>query len=210
MRVAIHQPHYMPWLGYLRKMKEADIFVYLDKAAYTKGGFINRNRIRINGEDHWLTIPVLTKRRTGQAIKDVEVNWDTDWLKKHYHALLYNYINMMKINNGLMDFFLSKPRHKMLIKWCIESVRFLRIAYRIKTKIVFESQLSVQGHGTDRLVDICKAIDADTYLSGPSGRDYLDESKFGRIKIEYIDWQPSTLLSALHYYMIDETRALEA
>jgi len=210
MRVAIHQPHYWPWLGYLKKMKEADIFVYLDEAAYTKNGFINRNKIQIDGKDHWLTIPVLTKGRMGQAIKDVEVNWDTDWIKKHHNSLFYNYPKMMGVSeNGLHDFFLSKPRYKKLMKWCIESVRFLRIAYGINPMIIFESTLNIEGFGTERLVNICKKLNADTYLSGPSGRDYLDESKFANIKVEYMDWNPPTDLSALHHYLMGETEALE-
>ena len=210
MRVAIHQPHYMPWLGYLRKMKEVDVFVYLDKADYTKNSFINRNRIQIDGKEHWLTVPVLTKGRSGQMIKDVEVNWDADWTKKHYHALLYNYGRKTEaLENGLSIFYFWKQYHK-LIEWCVESVRLLQVAFKVNPKIVFESLLGVQGSGTDRLVNICRALGADTYLSGPSGRDYLDESRFGDIKVEYMDWKPRACFSALHYYLINETKALEA
>jgi len=210
MKVAIHQPYYWPWLGYLRKMMEADIFVYLDNADYRKNGFINRNRIQIDGKDHWLTIPVLTKGRTGQAIKDVEVNWDSDWAKKHYHTLLYNYHAKEAgfLGAGLATVFFW-AEHKLLIEWCTESVRFLKIAFKINTILSFESALNVQGSGTDRLVNICKALGADTYLSGPSGRDYLDESKFGNIKVEYLDWKPKSHLSALHHYLIGDLDALE-
>lgn len=210
MRVAIHQPHYWPWLGYLHKMMEADVFVYLDNAAYEKNGFQNRSRFLIDRKEHWLTVPVLTKGRSGQAIKDVEVNWDADWSKKHYHTLLYNYISMMKLSgNGLMDFFLSKPRYKMLIKWCVESVRFLKIAYKINPMIIFESTLNVKGNGTERLVNICRELDADTYLSGPTGRTYLKEEMFGNIKVEYMDWKPKSNLSALHFYLKNETEEIE-
>ena len=209
MRVAIHQPHYWPWLGYLHKMKEADIFVYLDKAAYEKNGFQNRNRFLIDGKEHWLTVPVLTKGKMGQPIRDVEVNWDADWAKQHYHSLLYNYISTMKLKeNGLMDFFLSKPRYKLLITWCVESVRFLQIAYKIKPTVVFESALNVEGSGTERLVNICREVGADTYLSGPTGRAYLKEEMFGDIKVEYTDWKPDSHLSALHFYLRKETEAL--
>lgn len=210
MRVAIHQPHYMPWLGYLRKMREADVFVYLDEAAYTKNGFINRNRIRIDGKDHWLTVPVLTKGRAGQAIKDVEVNRDADWPKKHYHTLLYNYGKKIKaLENGLSIFFFWKPYHR-LIEWCVASISLLRVVYGIETPLIFESDLGVNGVGANRLISICRILGADTYLSGPSARDYLDESKFGDIKIEYMDWKPPAYLSALHYYLMDEMEALEA
>lgn len=206
VKVAIHQPNYWPWLGYLSKMREADIFVYLDNVAYEKNGFQNRNRFMIDGKEHWLTIPVLTKGRMGQAIKDVEVNWDADWAKRHYHMILYNYINMIKLpEDGLGDFFLSKHRYKLLINWCVESVSFLRAVYKIKTKIIFESTLNVGGIGTQRLVNICKKLNADVYLSGMSGKDYIDEKLFGGIKVEYAGWKSKLNLSALHYYLKDET-----
>lgn len=210
MKVSIHQPHYWPWLGYLRKMKEVDIFVYLDNANYTKNGFINRNRIEIDGKDYWLTIPVLTKGRMGQAIKNVKVNWDANWSKKHYHTIRQAYTKeMRRLEPDTLIAFFHWSQYKLLIQWCVESVRFLRIAYKIENKVVFESTLGVGGVGTERLVNICEALNADTYLSGPSGRDYLDEAKFGNIKVEYMDWKPKGHLSALHYYLKNDVGALE-
>lgn len=208
MKVAIHQPHYMPWLGYLRKMREADIFVYLDNANYTKNGFINRNRIMINSENHWLTIPVLTKGKTGQAIKDIEVNWDKDWKRKHYYTLLFNYSkDIIGKTDALKDFF--NRSDELLIDWCLKSIRFLCLVYRVSTECVCESKLIEAGDtGSERLANICRTLGADTYLSGPSGRGYLDEKAFGDIKVEYLDWKPCSSLSALHFYIKDEIEML--
>ena len=206
MRVAIHQPHYWPWLGYLHKMKEADVFVYLDKASYEKNGFQNRNRFMIDGKEHWLTIPVLTKGKLGQSIKDVEVNWDNSWNKKQYHTLLYNYPKGVFMNyKEIEDFYVNK--YKLLIDWSVSSVEFLRRAFNIKTPILFESELGVNGKSTERLVNICREVGAGTYLSGPTGRAYLKEELFGDIKIEYTNWKPNSHLSALHFYLKKETEA---
>jgi len=207
MRVAIHQPHYMPWLGYLRKMEEADVFVYLDNADYEKNGFQNRNRILIDRREHWLTVPVLTKGKLGQSIRGVKVNWDSTWNMKQYHTLLYNYPKEMKGKNGAMMSFFDWDG-KLLVDWCVRSVDFLCHAYKINTKRLFESDLKVSEVGTARLVNICRELGADTYLSGPTGRDYMREEVFDDIEIEYMDWNPGTHLSALHFYLREETEAL--
>jgi hypothetical protein len=58
VRVAVHQPQYLPWLGYLAKWAAADVFVFLDTVQYEKNGWQNRNRIRTADGAHWLTVPV--------------------------------------------------------------------------------------------------------------------------------------------------------
>src|SRR5919199_1238191 len=55
MRVAIHQPQYLPWLGYLAKRAAADVFIYLDTVQYEKNGWQNRNRIKTKDGPRWLT-----------------------------------------------------------------------------------------------------------------------------------------------------------
>jgi len=205
LRVSIHQPHYFPYLGYLYKLKQADIFVYLDNAQYEKNGFINRNRIKINGKPYWLTVPVLTKGKFGQLIKEVKVNWDREWNLTHYDTLRYNYPDIKDKLDNLRGFFLFE-KNDFLIDWNIRSIDFLCNAFKIRTERIFESDLGIEGNSTKRLYNICKKLKADTYLSGPSGRNYLDESIFKDIKIEYMDWRPKTSMSALHHYLKNETR----
>ena len=72
MRVAIHQPQYLPWLGYLAKWAAADLFIVLDVVQYEKNGWQNRNRIKTPEGPRWLTVPV--KARLGTAIHDVTVD----------------------------------------------------------------------------------------------------------------------------------------
>jgi len=208
VKVAIHQPHYWPWLGYLRKMKEADVFVYLDGAEFTKNGFQNRSLIQINGNEHWLTIPVLTKNRAKQLIKNTEANPTDRWELKHYHTLLYNYSKEMKKKGSEMKLFFGQD-HNLLIDWCIKSIDFLCRAFEIDTERILESELNIKSNGTKRLVDICRHLNADIYLSGPSGKKYMDERAFGDIRVEYMDWKPKSKLSALHFYLRGEEDTLE-
>ena len=73
MIVGIHQPEYLPWLGFFDKISQSDIFVMLDNVQYEKNYFQNRNRIRIQSGWAWLTVPVMTKKRSSQLIKDVRI-----------------------------------------------------------------------------------------------------------------------------------------
>jgi len=205
MRVAIHQPHYMPWLGYLRKIKEVDIFVYLDNVNYVRHRFQNRNRILLNGKEHWLTIPVRTNQN--KPIKDVKVNWDNTWNLKQYRTLLHGYKEQIKDKKEIIEeFFLHDD--ELLVDWCVRSIDLLCDVFGIKVEKVFESSLKIDATGTERLVNICKALKADAYLTGFEHKDYIKEEMFGDIKFEYMDWIPESQLSALHFYLMDEIEAL--
>lgn len=218
MRVAIHQPHYMPWLGYLRKIQEADIFVYLDNVAYEKYGFQNRNRFLIDGREQWLTVPVLTKGMLGQPIKDVKIRKDIQWVAKQHRTLLHNYREADENKKETLDKFFRFNSDR-LVDWNAKSVDLLCDAFGIETERVFESTLGIKEPYppsaesksdicTGRVIGICRELGADTYLSGPSRKDYIDEKLFVDIGFEYIDWIPDSHLSALHFYLKDETGLL--
>ena len=91
--LAVHQPHYLPWLGYLAKWAAADVFVFLDTVQYTKNGWQNRNRIKTADGLAWLTIPVCVKGHTslGTAIKDVPIDRVKPWRVKHLRSIEQSY-----------------------------------------------------------------------------------------------------------------------
>ena len=81
MKIAIHQPHYLPWLGYFAKWAAADLFVFLDTVQYEKNGWQNRNRIKTREGPRWLTVPVRAK--LGIPIRDVLVDSSQNWCSRH-------------------------------------------------------------------------------------------------------------------------------
>ena len=89
MIVAIHQPQYLPWLGYFNKMMASDIFCYLDNVQYKKNEWQNRNKILSKDGWQWLTVPVL--HRFGQDIREIVINSTERWRHKHLQALQTNY-----------------------------------------------------------------------------------------------------------------------
>ena len=85
MKVAIHQPQYLPWLGYLAKWAAADVFVFLDTVQYEKNGWQNRNRIRTADGAHWLTVPV--HAHLGTPIGAVSIDTTQPWRSRHLRAI---------------------------------------------------------------------------------------------------------------------------
>jgi len=175
--VAIHQPVYLPWLGFLDKAKKADTFVLLDSVLFTRGSVINRNRIKTKRGPIWLTVPV--HHRSDTLIQDVETV-DCGWEKRHWKSLVCNYSRASHF--GEFSGFFEKLYRQ---RWCLLSVvnetiiRFLFECFDIHPKVVKASNLKVQGKSSQLLVNICKAVGASTYLCG-MGSAYLNTAIFER------------------------------
>src|SRR3546814_3690829 len=83
MIVAIHQPNYLPWLGYFHKIARADVFVFLDDVQFSKNGYTNRVRILGDGAARWLTIPAAV--HLGDPIGAVRPA-RPDWCRSEEHT----------------------------------------------------------------------------------------------------------------------------
>ncbi|PYN14894.1 MAG: hypothetical protein DME05_13725, partial [Candidatus Rokuibacteriota bacterium] len=89
MKIAIHQPHYLPWLGYFAKWAAADLFVFLDTVQFEKNGWQNRNRIKTRDGARWLTVPV--RASLGTPIKDVTIDERQPWPGRHLRMIEHAY-----------------------------------------------------------------------------------------------------------------------
>lgn len=179
MIVAIHQPNFLPWLGFFHKMASCDIFVFLDNVQFTKRSIQNRNKIKTAKGPMWLTVPVATKGRYFQRTQDVEINNEQNWRETQWKAIVQNYRRARYFDDY------AEPLEKIysenwssLVELNAATIRMLQDALEIKPKCVFASQLEVAGHRTELLINLCQALGGDTYLSGPSGRKYMDEASF--------------------------------
>jgi hypothetical protein len=173
MICAIHQPQYLPWLGYFDKMDRADVFVLLDDVQFKKNEWQNRNRIRDAQGWQWITVPVLHDH--GQLIRDVKLNPSVDWRAQHIRAIELNY-------KKAPFFPMYWPRLKPLYlqEWAtlgalnIALIKILAEILGITTPVKISSDLSVSSTRTQRLVDICRSVGCDCYLAGSGGADYMD------------------------------------
>jgi hypothetical protein len=192
MILSLHQPQYLPWLGYFDKIAKSDCFVFLDCVQYKKREFQNRNKIRTKDGWIWLTVPVISKSKGFQLINEVLINNSIGWQNKHLKSIICCYKNAKYFNEhiGFFENIYNKKFEK-LIDINLAIIYYLLEQFSIKTKIFFESSLSISTKKTQRIIDICKKLNADTYLSGIGGKDYLDEELFEKenIKLIYQDFK---------------------
>lgn len=178
MIVAVHQPQYLPWIGYFDKMRRADVFCYLNDVQYKKNEWQNRNRIKTAQDWQWLTVPV--RYRFPEKINEVEINNKTRWCKKHLQALKTNYSRApyFKAYTSIFEDTFSSE-WELVSELNIHLIERLKDALQMKEKpTIISSELTLREEPTDRLIDICKALGADTYLAGQGGADYLDTARF--------------------------------
>jgi len=177
MRVAIHQPQYLPWLGYLDKLDCADAFVLLDTVQFKKNEWQNRNRIRDAQGWQYLTVPVL--HEFPQRLDQVRINNQTDWRRKHLQALETHYGKAPHYDSYAPVFRELLARDWERLSLLNEAVlSALAGAFGITTPIVKASQYTTREEQTGRLVDLCKALGADCYLAGAGGREYMNLEEF--------------------------------
>jgi WbqC-like protein family len=191
-RVAVHQPEHLPWLGYLDKARKADCFVFLDTVAFKKNYFENRNRIRTPQGWAWVNAPVLTKGRFGQSFLEVELNNRTRWKEVYFRTLQQNYSRTpywKEYEPALKEIF--DRSWTLLVDLNLTLIRFLWDAFSIATPVLRASDLGAEGKKSELLLDICRKTDASVYLSGPSGKDYLQEPLFqaAGIQVEYHEFR---------------------
>ena len=178
MIVAVHQPQYLPWLGYFDKIRRADIFCYLDCVQYKKNDWQNRNRIKTSQGWQWLTVPV--RFQFPEKICDVKIDQTVKWRKKHLQALMTNY-RRAAFFEQYIDVFgqIYAADWDYLAGLNIHTIERLKAALGMDQKPAIQSsQLELREDPTDRLIDICKAVKADTYLSGQDGIKYMDLERF--------------------------------
>ena len=180
MKIAIHQPHYLPWLGYFAKWAAADLFVFLDTVQFEKNGWQNRNRIKTRDGARWLTVPV--RASLGTPIKDVTIDERQPWPGRHLRMIEHAYAkapNWPQWRDQLRAFYGRQWTH--LAPLAAESATWLARALAIAVPTRLASQIALpEGDPKDataRLVALCRAVGADTYLAGTDS-SYMDRDRF--------------------------------
>lgn len=187
MKVAIHQPNYLPYLGFFHKLSLADTFVIMDDTQYDKK-FTNRNKIKVPGNWIWLTVPI-NKKHKFVANKIVEINNEENWQSDHFKKINHSYSNSEFFKKNYKTFFekIYSKKWDHLFTLNYELIIQLIDWLDIKIEVIKESELNINGNSTDRLVNISKKIGAETYVSGIGGKEYMNKKMFetNNIKIEY-------------------------
>lgn len=191
MIVAVHQPNYIPWIGYFHKIKNCDLFVILDNVQHSKGSVTTRNKIKSANGEILLTVPVINK---GSLINELFIDNSKNWSVKHWRSLHGNYCradgwNYMKAE--LESIYSRQWNYEAELN--IELIKLMMKKLNIKTPITLASDIKNDfGTKNNRILNICKYFSADTYLSGNGAHSYNNEEEFERydIRLVYQQFKP--------------------
>jgi len=179
MIITIHQPDFLPWLGFFDRWLKSSIYIVLDDVQFIRRGWQHRDKIKTSNGVQWLTVPIIKKGRYYQKIKDVEINNKENWRKRHLDMIQHAYQKAPNFNSVYISIkeILNK-NHKLLIDLNIDLLKFCAKTLHIETPLIFSSSLELESQGTERLIQIVTALRGNTYLTGPGSKDYLDEEAF--------------------------------
>ena len=166
----------------------------MDNTQYDKK-FTNRNKIKIPDGWSWLTVPI-NKEHKFLPNKLVEINNKENWKEMHWKKITRSYTNSKFFKKNYKSFFeeVYSKEWKFLFELNSELLHQIIDWLGLKIQIIKESELNINGNSTERLVNVCKELGAETYVSGVGGKEYMNEKLFQKnnIKIEYQKFQCPT------------------
>ncbi len=192
MIVSVHQPHFLPWLGYLERMQQADLFIILDHVQFERQNYQNRTRILLDGQAHWLTVPLVHNSQQERIIDKQIDNPDKaeirHWAEKNYQKIYQAYRKAPFFNAHAPHLKkIMESRWARLVDLNQALLVYLRDQLGITTPLINSSELMVDGRQSELILNLCQAVDADTLLIGMGGsRRYLDYKAFAKAGIEII------------------------
>lgn len=187
MIVSVHQPHFLPWLGYFNKIANSDVFVWLHNVQFRKNYYQNRVKIKgTSGNAQWLTVPVhasLESKIDEVTLADPEHLGKIASTVEHCYArasymeeLWLPLREVLQQSHQRLD-----PLNRQLFDVLMEMLEF-------DCRVVRAGEIEARDDPTLRLIDICRHLGADAYLAGAGSRKYLDVEAFEKHSIQVI-WQ---------------------
>ncbi|MBN1184049.1 MAG: WbqC family protein [Bacteroidales bacterium] len=176
IKLAAHQPNFIPWCGYFYKIALSDVFVIADDVSFTNKSYINRNKIKTPEGPKWLTLPV-EKAPLGTAVSKIKIFEPKTSFKRVINLLKHNYSRTEYFDHYILDFNkILTNSGDLLADINLSLIRYIMRCLEIETHIVKLSDIEyVNAEATQRIISICKSQGADTYISGYGGKKYQSE-----------------------------------
>jgi hypothetical protein len=178
--VAAHQPHYLPWLGYLDKLARCDVFVVMDDLQFEPQNFQNRQRLKLADGPHWQIVP-LVRHAQSDRICDLRIDNTGKGSRHHWQHRTWRTLEVHygraawfeRYARDLEDVFARRWTH--LLELDLHMLELARNWFGIRVPIIRSSSLNLRGAKTARIIDFCTKLGAGVYLSGRGGSTgYLD------------------------------------
>jgi hypothetical protein len=191
MKVCIHQPNYLPWLGFFNKVNKSDTYVVFDDVQYPRGkDWANRNQIKTNGGKLWLTVPVIGKSEF-RKWKDIEIS-NSGWNRKHLANInnFYRKSQYFDVYYNDLEKFYTKDYVK-LIDLNVDLIKYFCSKLGIDTNIVYSSDICGDKefeNGLDKILYILENLKTTEYItgSGAGSERYILDEEFEKRKIKLV------------------------
>lgn len=191
MTVAIHQPDYIPWLGYFHKVYNSDSFIFLDNVQFSNSAGHNYRNIKTSQGLSRIKIPLAYSH--GDLINQVTVKDELEWRKNHLKSFYMNYkkaTHFDEIYHFIESIYatetnnLSELNQNFIVSICEK--------FGFETKFYKSSELNVPGEREERVINLCKKVGGTTYLSGKGAMVYQNPDNFesAGLKLIYSDFSP--------------------
>ncbi len=196
MKVLISQPRYLPAINYLQRLYFADLFVFLNNVQRQARGWENRNKILIDGNEKWITIPVSSSSRV--LIKDTKIS-GKDWIDVHKNIINNAYRKHPYYDKKIVDLYYADVKEALekndysftdcLVKLTINACKIFDFQPNLAWSSFYDRTDEIKG--PKKLLEICRATGATTYISGANGRKYgiVDAFKGGEIEVKFHDYE---------------------
>lgn len=189
MVVTIHQPDFLPWLGFFDRWAKSDLYIVLDDVQFLRRGWHNRDEIKTKDGVKWLTVPVVKKGRGDQIIRDVRIDYGSNWHQKHLGTIEANYKKAPHFDDCFETVCqIYSKKQSFLFDLNMDLLRFVGDELGITSPLAFASDYNIHSTGSRRLLDLVKAVSGSAYLTGEGSKAYLNEALFSREKIQVV-WQ---------------------
>lgn len=189
MIVSIHQPNYLPWLGFFHKMAESDVFVLFDDVQLVRGkSFVVRNRVKTANGVQWLTLPIEGKGEL-RLIKEALIVQDGKWQKKHWKTIQLSYKKAPYFDGYEAKFSqIYNASWENLSELNVTLIKLIKTLLGINTTLVLSSEMNIEARGAEKILSIIKELEADKYITGEGkgSRRYIIEEDFKNNNIELI------------------------
>lgn len=191
MIVSIHQPDYIPYIGYFYKIFQSEKFIFLDDAQYSNDNMHQWNKIKTPQGECRLKIPI--KHVFGEKINEVTTRDELKWKEKHLKTIEMNYSKAQYFK----DYF---PKFKELLMGKYQNLADMNISintwicenFDFNVKFLRSSEMNINTAKEDRVIDLCLAIGGDVYISGNGAKAYQVDEHYTQkgIELRYTDYHP--------------------
>ena len=194
MILSVHQPNFIPWIGFFHKIIESDLFVILDTVQYPRGKSVaNRNKIKIGNDFHEIVVPISIPKGHEGKVNYFEIKFGDDrWNKKILKTIEMTYSKSLFFND-YYSYFQNLFNSNNFCQMNIDFILFVLKHLNIQTEIVLLSDLKKGFEKkNDLIIGLCNHFSADIYLSGSGASKYNDEEKLveNNITLVYQNYKP--------------------